>query len=77
VFYDVTEGDNDIDCTGAYNCYLPSGAYGVLSTNAMKYKPSWRAGIGWDFPTGIGTVNVANLLNAWPSGNRRVGKSIP
>jgi hypothetical protein len=30
VFYDVTLGDIDVNCTGA-NCYLPSGTYGVLS----------------------------------------------
>jgi subtilase family serine protease len=68
VFYDVTQGENDVDCTGQYDCYLPSGTYGVLSTKDGKYKPSYRATTGWDFPTGIGSVNVANLLNAWLSG---------
>jgi subtilase family serine protease len=66
VFYDVTEGDNDVDCTGSYNCYLPSGTYGVLSASDGKYKPAYRAATGWDFPTGIGTINVANLLTGWP-----------
>jgi hypothetical protein len=66
IFYDVTEGDNDIDCTGSYNCRLPSGTYGVLSTKDARYRPSWRAATGWDFPTGIGTINVANLLATWP-----------
>ncbi|MGB8029903.1 MAG: protease pro-enzyme activation domain-containing protein [Terracidiphilus sp.] len=38
-FYDITQGDNDIDCE--YNglnevgCYLPSGTYGSLSTQAL------------------------------------------
>ena len=68
VFYDVTKGDNDIDCTGAYDCYLPSSVYGALSTKRGKYKPAYRATTGWDFPTGIGSINVANLLNAWPKG---------
>ena len=67
VFYDVTEGDNNVDCTGAYDCYLPSGTYGALSKSDGKYKPVYRAAIGWDFPTGLGTINVANLLTAWPS----------
>jgi subtilase family serine protease len=65
VFYDETEGDMDVDCTGAYDCYLPSGDYGVLSKEATRYKPAFRAGKGWDFTTGIGTINVANLVNAW------------
>ena len=31
-FYDVTQGDMDVNCTGANNCYRPSGTHGVLST---------------------------------------------
>jgi subtilase family serine protease len=77
VFYDVTEGDNDIDCTGTYNCFLPSGTYGVLSTNDGKYKPAYRATTGWDFPTGIGTINVANLLSAWSKGAARTNPPSP
>lgn len=69
VFYDITEGGNDVDCTGTYNCYLPSGAYGTLSTTDAKYRQAYRAGAGWDFPTGIGSINVANLLAIWPSTN--------
>jgi subtilase family serine protease len=68
IFHDVEEGDDDIDCTGQYGCYLPSGAYGVLSTSGSIYRPAYRAAKGWDFPTGIGTPDVANLLAAWPSG---------
>jgi subtilase family serine protease len=70
VFYDVTQGDNDIDCKGPYDCYLPSGTFGVLSTSGAKYKSAYRAATGWDFPTGIGSINVANLLNAWPRDTR-------
>ncbi len=68
VFYDVEEGDNNNDCTGQYDCYLPSGEYGVLSTTDRKYRIAYGATKGWDFATGIGTVNVANLLDAWPAG---------
>ena len=33
IFYDVTQGDIDVNCTGTHNCYLPGGQpYGVLST---------------------------------------------
>lgn len=65
VFYDVEEGDNNIDCTGRFDCYLPSGTYGVLSATDRKYKIAYGAKKGWDFATGIGTINVANLLDAW------------
>jgi subtilase family serine protease len=66
VFYDVTEGDKDVNCTGVFDCYQPSGAYGVLSTDHYKYKVAYGATKGWDFATGLGTVNVYNLINAWP-----------
>ena len=48
------------------NCYLPSGTYGVLSTTDKKYKMAYGAATGWNFATGIGSVNVYNLINAWP-----------
>ncbi|HVN10024.1 MAG TPA: protease pro-enzyme activation domain-containing protein, partial [Patescibacteria group bacterium] len=67
VFYDVTLGDMDVDCVGTFNCYLPSGTVGVLSTSSSLYQPSYGATSGWDFATGIGTVNAANLVNNWPS----------
>lgn len=67
IFYDVTQGDTDVPCAkGSANCYGPSGTYGVLSTNKNKDKPAYMAAKGWDFATGIGTVNVANLVKAWP-----------
>jgi subtilase family serine protease len=68
VFYDVTLGDNDVPCaSGSPNCYLPSGTYGVLSTSTSAYQPAYKTTTGWDFATGIGTVNVFNLVNAWAS----------
>ncbi|MGA2967518.1 MAG: S53 family peptidase, partial [Terriglobales bacterium] len=68
VFYDVTLGDIDLNCMGAYNCYLPSGIFGVLSTSNSSYRPAYGATTGWDFATGIGSVNAANLVNNWPGG---------
>jgi hypothetical protein len=65
IFYDVTLGDMDVDCTGTADCYLPSGAYGVLSTSSAAYQQAYGTTTGWDFATGIGTVNAANLVNNW------------
>jgi subtilase family serine protease len=67
IFYDVTIGDNDVNCLGEFDCFLPSGTNGVLSKSDLRYKPAFRATAGYDFPTGIGTVNVTNLVNAWGS----------
>jgi subtilisin family serine protease len=67
VFHDVTLGDMDVPCvSGSPNCYLPSGTYGVLSSSTSQYEPAFRAGAGWDFATGLGSVDAANLVNAWP-----------
>jgi hypothetical protein len=69
VFHDVTLGDNDQPCQPASpNCYAPSGAAdGVQSTNTTAYRPAYRAGSGYDFATGIGSINVYNLLANWPA----------
>jgi len=64
-FYDVTLGDMDMPCTGTHSCYTPSGSVGVLSTSDSAYKPAYKSGIGWDFATGIGTINVTNLVKNW------------
>lgn len=64
-FYDITIGDNDMDCTGPYNCFDPdakNGVAGVLSLSDKAYQPAFTAGVGWDFATGIGSVNATNLV---------------
>jgi len=65
-FYDVTLGDMDVNCTGNHNCYLPSGTAGVLSTSNNSFAPAYGTTTGWDFATGIGSINALNLLNGWP-----------
>jgi subtilase family serine protease len=66
-FYDVTLGDMDVNCTGGNNCFLPSGTNGVLSKTNGSYNPAFVTTAGWDFATGIGTVNAYNLVHnsAW------------
>jgi len=67
IFHDVTFGNNDVPCYGPVNCYDPSPAdYGVLSTSDSSLQPAYPTRTGWDFATGLGSVNVANLVNDWP-----------
>jgi subtilase family serine protease len=65
IFYDITQGDNDVPCTGTRNCYDPSGTFGVLSTSDSSFQPAYPATKGWDFATGIGSVNAENLVMAF------------
>ena len=70
VFYDITLGDMDTPCkkdgsSGTFDCYLPSGSTGLLSTTNSADQPAYGTGLGWDFATGIGTVNVRNFLFAF------------
>jgi len=74
VFYDVTLGDIDVPCRSMtvggvatfFNCYRPSGTNGVLSTSNTSYQPAYGTTVGWDFATGIGSVNAFNLVMNWP-----------
>jgi subtilase family serine protease len=65
IFHDITIGDNDVDCTSPYNCFDPDanlGVPGVLSLSDSSYQPAFKAGVGWDFATGLGSVNAFNLV---------------
>jgi subtilase family serine protease len=64
IFYDITQGDMDVNCTGTHSCYKPSGTYGVLSTSTSAYDKAYGTNTGWDFATGIGSVNAYNLVYA-------------
>lgn len=69
VFNDVTQGDIDVNCTGT-NCFGTSRSgrtvlQGALSTSTTAFSSAYAAGTGWDFATGLGTVNAANLVNNW------------
>jgi subtilase family serine protease len=66
VFYDVTLGDMSVECSTTNNCFDSADGYGVLSTSNSVLQPAYGTTLGWDFATGIGTINVANLVDAWP-----------
>ena len=68
IFNDVTTSNNDVPCAaGTTNCYVNSGEpYGMLSlTNASSLTVAYASAPGYDEVTGIGTVNVYNLINNW------------
>jgi len=62
IFYDTTYGSNAMNCyTGDPDCVTKTSGdqSGVLS--------GYSATVGYDLTTGLGTMNVANLVNAWPT----------
>jgi len=68
IFNDVTTSNNDVPCAAkTTDCYVAAGdTYGMLSLKgASSLSVAYPSTVGFDQVTGIGTVNVANLLRNW------------
>lgn len=81
IFHNVTEGDNDVNCGGTVGCFgasetsggrHPHGGFrqfgndnGALSTSSTSLLPAYKAGSGWNFATGLGSIDVNNLVTNW------------
>ena len=37
---------------------------GVVSTSTTALQPAYQSAPGWDFTTGLGSINATNLVNA-------------
>jgi subtilase family serine protease len=73
IFYDVTQGDIVGACKKfggtPYDCFVIKGdKYGIASTSDSSSEPAYFTNVGWDFPSGIGSVNAYNLVMEWPGG---------
>jgi subtilase family serine protease len=67
-FHDITTGNNDEPCqAGSLSCYVNPGAtYGMLSTTgASSLTVGFSAGPEYDEATGLGSVDVYNLITNW------------
>ncbi|HVJ55969.1 MAG TPA: S53 family serine peptidase [Aliidongia sp.] len=70
-FYDITVGDIDVNCTARNgvlnNCFNSGGTQGALSTSNTVLQPAYPATPGWDYATGLGSVNAFNFVmnRAW------------
>ncbi len=65
VFNNVTAGDNDVPCQpGTAGCFVSDGSQqvGVLTANGG---PAYQAQLGWNAATGLGSVNVTNLVTGF------------
>jgi subtilase family serine protease len=79
VFHSITQGDIDVNCTGGRNCFGVVGTIdygrggrvfgtttaGALSLSDTSFTPAYAAGATWNFATGIGSVDVYNLVTNW------------
>lgn len=69
VFYDTQTGNNSVACVAdSSNCSdqtVTGTGYGILvNDNGVA---AWTTNAGYDLATGLGTVNVANLVSDWSS----------
>jgi hypothetical protein len=56
-----------VPCSGTNDCFgFSVNDYGVLSTSDRRLNVAYPAQTGWDFTTGLGSINIANLVNSWP-----------
>ena len=78
IFNDVTQGDMDVPCTGSTSCFgyatskvgkTTTTYYGALSSSTNALTPAYAAGAGWDYATGLGSLNAFNLVESWPQGH--------
>jgi len=71
VFYDVTKSNISVACHGGKpncsNASTAASAFGVMTTATGGNTLAFGAGSGYDLATGLGSVNVANLLAKWSS----------
>ena len=76
----MTLGDDDVNCLplvvngvtiGSFNCFYDGATNGVLFTSTKFYEPAYVTTPGYDYPTGIGTVNAFILAGSSPGSSVR------
>ena len=69
IFYDIAVGNNSQGCAaGTTNCYADSGQPdGILSSSGTAAVPAYPGTQGYDMATGLGSVNINNLVTNWLS----------
>jgi subtilase family serine protease len=81
VFHSITTGSIVVNCAGDINCFgsgfegrgraTPTNEFvgnGALSTSSQTYAPAFAASSGWNFATGLGSVDAYNLILNWSKG---------
>jgi subtilase family serine protease len=78
VFHAITTGDTAVNCSGEINCYGAGfeargrgtvfNGNGGLSTTSQTYTAAFAAAGGWNFATGLGSIDAYNLILNWAKG---------
>jgi subtilase family serine protease len=81
VFHSITTGDIVVNCSGEINCFgdgfvgrgratpvTDFNGNGALSTSGQTYSPAFAAASGWNFASGLGSVDAYKLILNWSTG---------
>ena len=67
LFNDIDKGTNAMACDySAYTITPSPNCSPIHSGDYVGVLPGYSAGTGYDAATGLGSLNVANVVNAWP-----------
>jgi subtilase family serine protease len=61
IFHDVTTGNNSVPCTQS----TANAASCVANTAGYFFESGYDTNVGYDLATGLGSVDVTQLVNAW------------
>jgi hypothetical protein len=68
IFHDVETGNISQACLrSTADCYRDKGSFGILETTTTSGIPAYSSAEGYDLATGLGSVDIANLVNNWQS----------
>jgi hypothetical protein len=71
VLYQLASGENFSQCNGSNTSGLPSNSCVfndvTVGTNTVPAGPGYQASTGYDLASGLGSVNVTNLVYQWGS----------
>jgi hypothetical protein len=66
VFYDITKGNISVPCkSGSNNCGTSGAVTGILVDPNAPTTPAFTTKSAYDLATGLGSINVTNLVNKW------------
>jgi hypothetical protein len=68
LFNDIDSGTNAMACD--YDAFVTTPSPNckpIHSGDVVGVLPGYSAGLGYDQATGLGSLNVANVVNAWPT----------